>query len=277
MQPKLQRRIQRYGWDKAAADCEPFWGEQLRPAQDSLIEMAGLNAGERVIDIACGTGLVTLRAARAVGPEGYVLATDLSQEMVATTQALAQEHDLAQIKTLRCGAEELECEDQSVDVALCALGLMYVPLPLEALQEMARVLVPGGRAVAAVWGERSACGWAEIFPIVDARVKSEVCPMFFQLGSPGALETVLGMAGLVDIEAQRISTLLHYDNQKQAPGAAFVGGPVAMAYSRFDQATRAEAHVDYLDSIAPHRVGEGYQIPGEFVIVRGLASQVSEG
>ena len=67
---RLQRRVQRYGWNKAAAYYDGFWSEQLRPAQDLMLALAALRPGERVLDIACGTGLVTFRAADAVGPAG---------------------------------------------------------------------------------------------------------------------------------------------------------------------------------------------------------------
>ena len=82
----------------------------------------------------------------------------------------------------RMDAEKLELPDASFDVALCALGLMYMPHPEQAVREMRRVLRPGGRMVIAVWGEHSLCGWSALFPIVDAEVASEVCPLFFQLG-----------------------------------------------------------------------------------------------
>ena len=65
MQPKLQRRIQRYGWDLAASDYEPLWRTQLASAQKELLALARLAPGERVLDVACGTGIVTLNAARA--------------------------------------------------------------------------------------------------------------------------------------------------------------------------------------------------------------------
>jgi ubiquinone/menaquinone biosynthesis C-methylase UbiE len=68
MDANLQRRVQRYGWDKAAPYYERSWHAQLEPAQDSLLELAGLKAGDRVLDAACGTGLVTFRAAALVAP-----------------------------------------------------------------------------------------------------------------------------------------------------------------------------------------------------------------
>jgi ubiquinone/menaquinone biosynthesis C-methylase UbiE len=163
-------------------------------------------------------------------------------------------------------AESLDLPDASVDAALCALGLMYVPDPVAALQEMHRVLRPGGLAVAAVWGARSRCGWAEIFPIVESRVQSDVCPMFFQLGTGNSLAACFERAGFRDVHVDRLSTQLLYDSAEDAADAAFAGGPVAMAYARFDEPTRASARAEYIDSIAAYRDTAGYRIPGEFVI-----------
>lgn len=269
MEAKLQRRIQRYGWDRAVDYYERYWQQQLEPAQTRLLEMAGLRWGERVIDVACGTGLVTFRAAVHVGPDGLVFGTDISEQMVVTAHKIARRHDLHHIEFARMDAEQIELADGQFDAALCALGMMYFPDPLQSLREMRRLLKPGGRAVAAVWGQRSRCGWAEIFPIVDARVNSEVCPMFFFLGTGSVLAQQFDAAGFTKVTSDRISTILHYASAEDACGAAFAGGPVALAYSRFDARTRDEAHAEYLASIAPYRNGAGYHIPGEFVIVRG--------
>jgi hypothetical protein len=76
-------------------------------------------------------------------------------------------------------------------------------------------------------------------------------------------------AGFKDIVSERLSTTLHYASPADACGAAFAGGPVALAYSRFDARTRQAAHAEYLTAIATYRTGEGYAIPGEFVVVRG--------
>jgi ubiquinone/menaquinone biosynthesis C-methylase UbiE len=271
MDPKLQRRVQRYGWDRAAAAYEQYWQRQLAPAQDRLIELATLLPGERVLDVACGTGLVTFRAASLVGASGEVMATDISDAMVASIRAEAAQRGLAHVKAERMDAESLDVRDQSFDVALCALGLMYVPDPVAALGEMRRALKPGGRAVAAVWGARENCGWAEIFPIVDARVQSEVCPMFFQLGTGTRLVATLADAGFTSIIHERISSVLHYDSPADACGAAFAGGPVALAYSRFDAATRDGAHAEYLASIDAWRDGSAYDVPGEFVLASGVS------
>ena len=172
MDARLQRRVQRYGWDKAASLYEEYWAAQLRPAQQRLLELAAPVPGERVLDIACGTGLVTFPAAKAVAPHGAVVGVDISDEMVALLRSAAQAQELGHVTAERSDAEQLSFPDASFDVVMCALGLMYVADSAAAVREMLRVLRPGGRAVAAVWGPRNRCGWAEIFPIVERRIAS---------------------------------------------------------------------------------------------------------
>ena len=268
MEAKLMRRIQRSGWDRASSCYERYWGAQVRPAAEAVLAVAALQPGERVVDVACGTGLVTLRAAMQVQPHGRVLATDLAPKMIAVVEQRAHDAGLANVDVDPVGAESLGrgCE---FDAALCSLGLMYVPEPAAALAEMHRAVRPGGRVVVSVWGERRNCGWAAIFPIVDARVSSDVCPMFFALGAPGALRGAVERAGFVDVAEIRLDVCLVYADAGEALGAAFDGGPVALAAARFDDATRASAHAAYLESIAAYADGCGYRLPGEFVIASG--------
>jgi ubiquinone/menaquinone biosynthesis C-methylase UbiE len=261
--------VQRYGWDRAAANYERSWHAQLEPAQTAILAMARPAPGERVLDIACGSGLVTFRAAALVAPKGAVVGIDISEEMVAMARGLAREKGIANTAFERMDAEELAFDASSFDVALCALGLMYVPDPEKALGEIHRVLRPGGRAACAVWGQRSKCGWAELFPIVDARVHSEVCPMFFRLGTGESLHHAFAGAGFRDTVTRRLETRLRYATADEACEAAFAGGPVALAYSRFSDGTKAEAHKEYLDSLERYREGERYCVPGEFVVVVG--------
>ena len=271
MDPRLQRRVQRYGWDRAVVAYEASWRDQLEPAHSLMLDLAALCPGERVLDVACGTGLVSFRAAAAVGPDGAVVGTDISGEMVETARREAALRELANVAFERADAEALPLPDGAFDAALCGLGLMYVPDPVQALSEMRRVLRPGGRAAAAVWGARRNCGWAEIFPITDARVASEVCPMFFHLGTKDMLARTFEAAGFVEIRWQRLSTTLAYASAEDALAAVFRGGPVALAYSRFDEATRQAVHAEYLESIASYRRGDGYQVPGEFVVAAARA------
>lgn len=276
MEPRLQRRVQRYGWDLAAPGYEGLWGAQLAGVQAALLAGAALRPGERVLDLACGTGLVTLAAARAVAPSGQALGTDLSGEMVALAAQQAQRQGVNNARFTRMDAEHLAVADGSVDVVLCSLGLMYVPEPERVVSEARRVLRPGGRLVVSVWGERARCGWAGLFGIVDAEVSSEVCPLFFRLGQAGALARLCADAGLSSVEERRLRSTLTYEDGEQACDAALVGGPVALAWSRFDEATRERVRERYLVSLAPWRVGAGYAVPAEFVVLAARAPAAPE-
>jgi ubiquinone/menaquinone biosynthesis C-methylase UbiE len=236
-----------------------------------------LAPGEQVLDVASGTGLVTFEAARAVGPQGRVLGVDVSTRMVELARQRAQQLEMANCAFAAMGAESLSLPDAGFDVVLCTLGLMYVPDPDRALREMRRMLRPGGRAVIAVWGERSRCGWSALFPIVDAEVASEVCPLFFQLGQAEALARACSDAQFEVMQQRRIVTCLAFAGADAACDAAFVGGPVALAWSRFSQDARARVRARYLDAIEPWRSDGAYAIPGEFVVVgaRAMAGPLS--
>jgi ubiquinone/menaquinone biosynthesis C-methylase UbiE len=272
MDPKLQHRVQRYGWDRAASTYEQSWQRQLEPAQDLLMEMAALRSGETVLDIACGTGLVTFRAAGAVGPDGAVTGTDISDGMIEECTRIAQERGVRNATFRRMAAEQMDFPDASFDAVLCGLGMMYVVDFAQSIREMFRVTRPGGRAVSAVWGRRDRCGWSEIFEIVQRRVQSEVCPLFFQLGTGDLQKILFEQAAFTGVRSERIQTSLEYASGEEACVAAFAGGPVAMAYSRFDEPTRESAHAEYIDSIAAFRRDEGYVLPGEFVVTAGQRS-----
>jgi ubiquinone/menaquinone biosynthesis C-methylase UbiE len=271
MDARLQRRIQRYGWDLAAVDYESLWQAQLAEAQAALLALASPAAGEQVLDIACGTGLVSFEAARAVGPTGRVRGIDLSEGMVDAAERRASDRRLSNCSFSRMDAEALTLPDASFDVVLCGLGLMYMPNPEQALREMLRVLRPGGRLSLAIWGERAKCGWSAVFPIVSAEVASEVCPLFFRLGQHDTLANFCVDAKFEDVRHHRIATTLTFADANDACDAAFVGGPVALAWPRFNDEVRARVRARYLDAIDSWRDGRGYRIPREFVIAAAVA------
>jgi ubiquinone/menaquinone biosynthesis C-methylase UbiE len=267
MEPKLHRRVQRYGWDKAVQDYDELFLPLLRGCSDRVIEALNPQPGERILDVATGTGVAAFMAAECVGPDGVVVATDLSEKMVQRTAKDAREQGVANMGFERMDAEELSFEDGSFDSVMCVLGLMYPADPQRAIEEMLRVLRFGGRAAACVWGRRERCGWAEIFPITDAQVESDVCPMFFQLGLPNALGYAFERAGFRDIREQRMDVTLTWNNAEEMLGAFFAGGPVALAYAKFAPEVREQVHAEFLASVTEFRRGDAFDIPGEFVFV----------
>ncbi|WP_420380482.1 class I SAM-dependent methyltransferase [Marivita sp.] len=271
MDARLQLRVQRYGWDAAALHYHASWADQLRPAHDLLLHMADIKAGQSVVETACGSGLVTLRLAEAVGADGFVLATDLSQGMIDDLTERLGRTEKTHVKADRMAVEILDLPDGSFDAAICALGLMYTPDPAAAVSEMARVTSAGGVVAANVWGERRNCGWADVFPIVDAHVASEVCPMFFGTGVPGVLRQIFEDAGLEQVTEHRHRETLVFQTETEILDAVLLGGPVALAVKRFSEPVWDEVRHAFLTSVADFRNCDGsYGIPGEFVTVRGV-------
>ena len=271
MEAKFQRRIQRYGWDAAAPIYEDSWRSNLKRPQDVLLQMADLVPGQRVLETAAGSGLVTRRLAEAVGPEGQVVATDIAGEMVSVCADSLGRAGLSNTVCERMDSENLGFDAASFDRTICALGLMLMPEPVQALREMKRVLKPGGKAAVLVWGQRKHCGWAEIFPIIDAQVESEVCPLFFSLGAPDALQAAMTEAGFGDVVEERLPMTLAFPDGQSLLRAQIDGGAVALAAKRFSPVTRRKVEEAFLASVAQYRVGTQYEIPSEFVAAVGSA------
>jgi ubiquinone/menaquinone biosynthesis C-methylase UbiE len=267
MEPRLQRRVQRYGWDLAAQEYEPLWQAQLADVRTHLLKRVPPAPGECVLDVACGTGLLTFDAARAVGAAGSVLGIDLSGAMVEGARRRGASIQSPNTVFSRMDAEALDLPDARFDAVLCGLGLMYMPEPEQALREMRRVLRPGGRLGLSVWGERSHCAWASLFSIVDAEVSSEVCPLFFRLGQRDVLNRLCSEAKFTVTDQLRFASTLDYADADEACDAAFLGGPVALAWSRFGEAARGRVRDRYLHEIEAWRHGGAYRLPAEFVIV----------
>ncbi len=120
------------------------------PWAERLVGLVGLEPGQRVLDVASGTGVVARAAAVAVGPRGRVIASDISPSMLAIAAADPGEGS-APIETLECSATALELADGAVDMVLCQQGFPFIPDRAAAAAQMARVLGPGGRVGVAVW------------------------------------------------------------------------------------------------------------------------------
>jgi hypothetical protein len=116
-----------------------------------------------------------------------------------------------------------------------------------------------------VWGERARCAWSQVFPIVDAEVASEVCPLFFRHGASDALARACCDAGLAVAWQSRLVHPLRYPDDEAACAAMFQAGPVALAWTRFSEHVRARVRQRYLGAIAPWREGAAYALPAEFV------------
>jgi ubiquinone/menaquinone biosynthesis C-methylase UbiE len=123
----------------------------LAPWAPSLVDAARLAPGERVLDVACGTGIVARAAATRVGPDGHVVGIDINPGMIAVARSLPPAKNEAPIKWLERSALDLQLKNASFDAVLCQQGLQFFPDKAVALKEMRRVLDHGGRIALSVW------------------------------------------------------------------------------------------------------------------------------
>jgi ubiquinone/menaquinone biosynthesis C-methylase UbiE len=117
-------------------------GKVNAAADEMLIGAANLRPGNRVLDVAAGTGDQTLLAAWRVGPTGYVLATDISANMLKRASEAAREAGLMNVETRVMDAENLDLDADSFDSVICRQGLMWISNPVKALTGMRRVVKP---------------------------------------------------------------------------------------------------------------------------------------
>ena len=148
---------QREQWQVAGSAAEVY-EQELVPAifgpwAPIVIDLAQPQKGDRVLDVACGTGIVARMAAQRVGPTGTVVGVDLNPGMlkVARTVCSTGSHSGAPIQWEEASADKLPFSNESFDVAFCQLGLQFFPDRAAALREMRRVLVTGGRVALMVW------------------------------------------------------------------------------------------------------------------------------
>lgn len=138
-------------WDQISQLYLREVDRRFAPVVDAVINRASLRPGERVLDLGTGTGAVAVRAAVLVGPTGRLLGIDISREMLTLAEQMAANLGLHNVDFREGGAEAIPADDASFDVVLASLSLMYVIDRAAAAQEIARVLRPDGRFVAAVW------------------------------------------------------------------------------------------------------------------------------
>jgi ubiquinone/menaquinone biosynthesis C-methylase UbiE len=209
-----------------------------------LVDIAALRPGERVLDVACGTGFLARRAAEQVGAAGTVTGIDLNPGMLAVARSVTPPG--VAIEWHRANAESLPLPDEAFDVVLCQLGLQFVSDKVAALREIRRVLTPGGRLVLNVVGPRP-----EVFAILAEALARHIKPeisafvdLVFSLHDPDALEQLMNRAGLRDGAVQSSTKVLRLPSPKEFFWQYVHSTPLADAVSQANDANRAALERD---------------------------------
>ena len=166
-----------------------------------LIEAARVQPGQRVADVACGTGVLAREAARVVGPSGYVAGVDLDSGMLSVAARVAPAIDWRQ-----ASAESLPFADGSFDAVVSQFGLMFFPDRRAALLEMMRVLAPGGRMAVAVWDTlANTPAYARLVDLLGRFAGDKAADALlepFALGNRSELQALFGDVGARDLEVR---------------------------------------------------------------------------
>jgi SAM-dependent methyltransferase len=149
------RNAQRELWNGCAGGWRK-WSELIdhgaRGISERLVELAGVRAGSRVLDVACGYGEPALVAARAASPGGSVVATDIAAGMIAFGRERSEAAGLANIEFVVSDAASLAVPERSFDAAISRFGLIFEPEPDVVAARIRNCLEPGGRLSLASWG-----------------------------------------------------------------------------------------------------------------------------
>jgi SAM-dependent methyltransferase len=214
--PAKYKQTTREQWESAAGAWHR-WAPTLRswlgPATERMLDLGQVRSGCRVLDVAAGAGDQTLQAAQRVGPGGSVLATDISPAILAFAAAEAQRAGRTNVRTGVMDGENLDLSDASFDVVISRVGLIYFPDQQKALREMRRVLVPGGRVAAIVYGPADRNGFFSVPVSIVRRAAKLGAPLPgqpgpFSLGAEGAIEAALTLAGFREVRAERVAAPL---------------------------------------------------------------------
>ena len=216
---------QRQMWDNAAAGWQNWWETIERGAQkvsDKIVELAEIKPGDKVLDIATGIGEPAVTAAKRVKPNGKVIATDISPQMLAIARTRAKSFGLDDIMEFReADGEKLDLPDSSTarkfDAILSRWGLMFFPNLPTALVRLKEMLVTSGRLSAAVWSAPSKVplldlAFATVRKQINAPAPPPETPGPFALADVEALKRSFSQAGFKDIRIETLQTTFSFDS-----------------------------------------------------------------
>jgi ubiquinone/menaquinone biosynthesis C-methylase UbiE len=225
------------------------------PVSGELLRTAALRPGERVLDVACGTGVITRAAAEQVGPTGSVIGVDLAPEMIDVAKATPAAG--APIEWHQADAASLPFPDGSFDVALCQMGLMFMEDRSAALAEMGRVLTAGGRVVVNTPGRIQ-----PVFEAMEQAIVDNLNPALgafvtavFSLHDPAELEGRLRDSGLSDTSSKEYTAPFDLPEPAELLWNYINLSPMGPLVAEAPEESRAAMERQFVDAASPRVVG----------------------
>ena len=214
------REGQRDQWNVAATGWRK-WAWQIdraaQPIRERLVDLAGLKPGDHVLDVAAGYGEPALTAARRVGPQGRVVATDIAAEMLAYGRERAAAAGLQNVEFIETDASSLEFPAESFDAALSSWGLIFEPDGEATAGRVRLFLKPGTRMVISSWGAPERVPFLAV-PMRTAMERLQIPPP--PPGTPGplsrptpqAIRGLLEGGGFSDVEVEEMDITFEWDS-----------------------------------------------------------------
>ena len=239
------REQQRATWNKFSSGWnkwDSFVFHWLELIGEKIIELVHVRDGALVLDVATGTGEPGLSTAARIGG-GKIIGTDVAEEMVKIANANAKRKGILNYEAQVADTSHLPFANASFDAVTCRFGVMYFPNPPSDVQELARVLKPGGRIALSAWTEPAKNPWAT----TPSRVIQEMlgstplppdAPGVFRQARPGVLAKLLSNAGLHDIETAEVRGQVTFESPEHYwEFVTDVIAPVAVALGQVDRET----------------------------------------
>ncbi len=191
----------------------PTLNQWLGKSTETMLDMAGISTGHRVLDVAAGAGEQSITTAKKVGSTGYVLATDISSNILEFAKQMAKNSGLENIETKVMDGENLSVPDATFDAVISRVGLIYFPDQQKALREMLRVLKPGGKVAAIVYSIPENNKLFSV-PVSIIRNRAKLPPPLpgqpgpFSLGAEGVIEKAFMQAGFINVKSVLVDSPL---------------------------------------------------------------------
>ena len=266
VEPVEFRTGQRTQWNGAAASWKkwsPLIDEGAGAVSERLVALAGVEPGDRVLDVATGYGEPALTAARRAGPEGRVVATDIADEMLAFGRERAAAAGLGNVEFLETDAASLDFPAGSFDAALSRWGIIFEPEPEATAARIRGFLEPGARMAIASWGPIDR---VPMFALTFGTIvrQFEVSPP--PPGSPGPLsrptnesiEALLTGGGFSNVAVEEVDVVFDYESPEQfVTCLREIAPPITAILAQFPQDAQERAWGAILDATRERAGGDG--------------------
>jgi SAM-dependent methyltransferase len=235
------------------------------PWAAKLIDLAQVAPGERILDVACGTGVVARLAAPRTGSAGHVVGLDFSPPMLEVARALPPVAG-SPIEWVEANALAMPFPPATFDVVFCQHGLQQVPDRPAALSEMRRVLVPGGRLAIAVWSRiEGSPGMVALVTALQRHVGAEAANNRrapFRLADAGELADLLAVAGFRDVHIHTRVEPARFSSPEALVAAQLAATPLS-TIGDLTEATRGAIARDVRAMLQDYLQDDGMTVPME--------------